>query len=957
MNEILDEKLRDEPMCRALALIDAPARRAEAERVFVASRYLCSLVVRRPALLRAALEDGVLDAPAAERPDQAFESAIEARREAGATIEVALRQVRQSAYLRILWRMISGKARLGETLDELSALAEACVRAAGRAARAGLAERFGVPRDAQGNELALVVIGMGKLGGRELNVSSDIDLVYLYPGAGSTDGARSIDAADWFAREARALTGLLSRVTAEGFVFRVDTRLRPFGASGPPVSSFAALEAYWRDHARDWERHAMVKARALTGEVADIRRFEAMRRPFVFRRYLDFNAMPSLRSLQRLIGERERVRGGDDVKLGRGGIRELEFLVQSFQLVRGGRTVPLQGRGLLDTLVTLSELELMPPRDAQRLAEAYTYLRRVENGLQALDDAQVHRLPAADSEDMRRVTIGLGEPDVAACLQRLAQHRQAVASRFDAQFEGEGVGVSDETVPAGAGKTAPDATMADGTSAAEADRADVAALDDYLASLCREPSVTRLRDASRERVATLIDALRAPLLGCDDPLGTGHRVGAFVAAAAGRGGYLQVLLDRPGALGRLVEVCGRSAWVAKTLTRQPVLVDELLRPGMDTPLAGAEHYRARAARVCRRHDADDLEAQMNALRHWREVQELRIALAWLDGSLTIMQSSDRLSWLAEALVGEALACVERPLVARHGRPRCSLTPDPAGGDRAVAFAVIAYGKLGGMELGHGSDLDLVFLHDSAGAAQRSDGAEPLENGVWFARLVRRFSHFMAVRTEAGLLYEIDLRLRPNGSAGLLVTSVDAFEGYQRDAAWTWEHQALLRARATHGDPALMRRFESIRQDILCRERAPDVLARSVAEMRSRMLASHGHAARGLMDLKRDPGGITDLEFVVQYLALAHACAHSSIVRYSDNVRVLESVRDAGVIDAATADEAIELWLALRRRRYAAALSLQGDTLEPDAALVELTRRTIALRTRFLGPLAPHVPAA
>jgi len=956
MDATPDEHRFDEPMRRALALLPTAARRQEAERVLQASRYLCALIGRRPALLQAALQEGRLDAPSPARPVEAFREAIQAHLQAGESAEQALRHVRQSAYLRILWRMLAGHAELQETLCELSALAEAAVQAACTAARQSLATRFGVPRDAGGGELALVVIGMGKLGGGELNVSSDIDLIYLYPGGGQTDGPRTLDASDWFVREARAVTGLLSRVTAEGFVFRVDTRLRPFGASGPPVSSFEALEAYWRDHARDWERHAMVKARALTGDAATIERFEALRRPFVFRPYLDFNALPSLKSLQRLIGERERVRGGDDVKLGRGGIRELEFLVQAFQLVRGGRLPVLQGRGLLATLATLGELELMPPEDATRLREAYVYLRRVENGLQALDDAQVHRLPPADSDDLRRVAIGLGEPNVPTCLERLAAHRQAVSLRFDAQFEGEGVGVAaDPAARAPLPEVVPACTRA----------VALDALDQQLSSLRQEPGVLRLREASRTRVAAIAEALREPLLTCEDPLTGAQRVSAFVAAAAGRGGYLQVLLDRPGALARLVQVCARSAWVARTLTRQPVLVDELLRPGMDTPLVDAAHYRGRAARVCRRHDADDLEAQMNALRHWRQVSELRIALAWLDGSLTLMQSSDRLSWLAEALVAEALACVERPLVARHGRPRCGdgeaggEAGGKAGGEgsRPVAFAVIAYGKLGGLELGHGSDLDLVFLHDSEGGVQRSDGPEPLDNGLWFARLVRRFSHFMTVRTETGLLYEIDLRLRPNGSAGLLVTSVDAFEGYQRDAAWTWEHQALLRARAVHGDPALMQRFESIRQEILCRERSAQVLARSVADMRSRMLAAHGQAAEGLMDLKRDPGGITDLEFVVQYLALAHAGEHPSIVRHSDNVRVLESARQAGVIDADTAEEATRLWLDLRERRYAAALSLQGDALEPDAALVELARRTIALRTRFLGPLAPHVPTA
>ncbi len=416
-----------------------------------------------------------------------------------------------------------------------------------------------------------------------------------------------------------------------------------------------------------------------------------------------------------------------------------------------------------------------------------------------------------------------------------------------------------------------------------------------------------------------------------------------------------MLLDRPALLTRLVALCGRSAWVARELAAHPVLVETLLEDGLEAGADGVatstpEGWHAAAASAMEAVPADDLEAAMSALRRFRRAAAFSIVVGWLDGALTLMQSSDRFTWLAEAVVAQVLARVSDPLERRHGTPR---TRD----GRLVGLAVIAYGKLGGLELGPESDLDLVFLHDEPGdGGGATDGPEPIANALWHARLVRRFGHFMTARTEAGTLYEIDLRLRPNGSAGLLVTSLEAFAGYQRESAWTWEHQALLRARGVGagvgGWVALRWRFEALRLEILCRERAPDRLVADVADMRERMLAAHASREPGRMDLKRDPGGLIDVEFVVQYLALRHASAHPGVVRHSDNVRVIEAAREAGLVPEGVARELLDAWLALRARALDATLSLEGSLVVLDPTLGALTERVRALRAATLGPAPP-----
>lgn len=977
----VSDELLSPAISEALRLIegfslDDPDCLAEAPRVFAASPWLAGIVSRYPQRVQQALDEGWLTQASHPQP-AALREMFESRllqglenSEDDTQDRSVMRIERHIAYLRILWRAHTTAAVLEETLGELSALAEAAVRVAQQRVRTRLATRYGLPRHPEGQEVPLIVIGMGKLGGCELNVSSDIDVIYVCtesePGA-VTDGAKPIAHAEWFARESRALTGLLSAVTADGFVFRVDTRLRPFGTSGPPVISLDALTAYWHEHARDWERHAMVKGRIICGPEEAEARFEGERIPFVFRPYLDFNAITSLRELKRLIlasGERE-----DDLKLGRGGIRELEFLVQAYQLVRGGRRAALRSRSLLETLTALADARLIPADLVEALGLAYRYLRRAENAVQAIDDRQTHLLPADDMA-RQRVALAVGEPDVSSLLSALAQHRTQVSDAFDALFDGEGIGVDNEPeatehepidgqLPKPSRITTSDMASSDMAASqiarlqATPGQRDHIELDAAVSALLDRPGVARLSDTAKKRAKAVASAGLAIAANCDDVTAS-HSEAAplaqrwldFVAASAGRGGYLQILLDRPGALDRVVHAFAASPWVAQCLIRQPILVDEMLRPGFEQPPSDRQSYATALSELTGSLDPDDLEAWMNRCRHFRHVHELRIALAWLAGELSIMQVSDGLSWLAEVLVESVLGWCTHSLALRHGLPRCI----DDGGERAVSLVTIAYGKLGGLELAHGSDLDLVFLHDSRGEKQVSDGAKPIDNGLWHARLVQKFTHFMTTITELGALYEIDLRLRPNGSAGMLVTGFDAFASYQRDEAWTWEHQALLRTRAIYGNPDLVAGFQQLRREILCRSRPANDLSNAVADMRHRMYRAHGvNEDPQWLALKRDPGGITDIEFVVQYLVLAHASEHPSIVQFSDKVRLLEAASAVGVIDVSDSDSLVADWLRLRELAYGDALALGKGRVPLDQTLDHLLQRVIALRDRYLVP--------
>ncbi len=809
-------------------------------------------------------------------------------------VKALLRRIRNRTMLRIFWRDITGVADLDETLTSLSALAEAMLLKASNAAGHLLDSRYGRVRDSSGNTVPLVILGMGKLGGRELNFSSDIDLIFLYSDDGESDGARRISAQEYFGRLSRRIIAMIDEVTADGFVFRIDTRLRPFGDSGPPVTSFAALESYLLQHGRDWERYAYVKARVVGPDPGpEIRGalYSDLIQPFVYRRYLDYGVFDSLRQMHGMISQEVKRRElGQNVKLGPGGIREAEFIVQSFQLVRGGSEVHLQGSEFQVVLPRLVNRRGLSAKSAASLQSAYRFLRRLENFIQAIRDQQTHDIPS-DPLDRARLSLAMAYPDWPALEADIDRHRNAIAQEFErVAFQGQ----RDETPLSQRLAEAWDANASEERwrqLMGGSDSPDALALADVIVSF-RKAATTRQIDAvAAERLRRFVPGLITQVIACDEPLVALKRSLGVVERVLRRSAYLALLNENHAAMVRLVDLCARSEYLADQVALYPVLLDELLDPRAYSAVLSRADL---ATELCQRLagvDAGDSETEVQAIVQYQRATMFRIAVADFSGNLPIMKVSDGLTWLAESILDQVLQIVWRDLTERHGRP-CYVIDDVA---HAAGFCIVAYGKLGGLELSYGSDLDIVFLHDSRGESQTTDGAKPLDNTMFFARLVKRLVHFLTIQTGSGELYEIDTRLRPDGRSGLLVTGTDAFERYQEEHAWTWEHQALLRARAVAGSDLVAAEFDRIRRDTLTHRVKRDSLRPDVISMRQKMRKELDQSDEQQFDLKNGAGGIGDIEFLVQYLVLERADEHPDLIVYSDNIRQIDALVEAGCL--------------------------------------------------------------
>jgi len=895
--------------------------------VWACSDFVADACLRDPRLLPWLAGPGRLEADATRdwlEADLASEVATDPD---DAAFMDGLRRFRRRQLARIAWRDLAGLADIEPVLRELSLLADVCIGAARDHATRLLRTRCGVPRAQDGSELELLVLGMGKLGGGELNFSSDIDLVFLFPEHGETDGSRPLEHQEYFTRLGRRVAQLLGTVTAEGFVYRVDLRLRPFGDSGPQVVSFDAFEDYLQQHGRDWERYAYVKARPVLGAG----RFDELRRnvlrPFVYRRYLDFRVFESLREMKSLISrevERRELQG--NVKLGPGGIREIEFIVQAYQLIRGGADPRLQTRSLLEALPLLAGQKLLPAETVAELGDSYRFLRRVENRLQERNDEQTHDLPQ-DEAGRARLACAMGAPDWATLEADIARHRDRVSGHFRrVLFAPEQPGSGERGALALETLLEPGADGSRLQSLCDAGLKDAAAILEQLELLRESSYYRRLDEAGRRRLQTLLPRLLQAVAGGGSEAAALARLLHVLERIGGRTVYLALLNENATARGRLVELCTHSQFLTDQIAAFPLLLDELL----DERLFEASPTRAEFAVDLRSRmagaDAGDPERQVELLRQFQRAAMFRVAVPDLTGRLPVMKVSDRLTDVAELIVGEALDLSWGQIVARHGAPRHGTAePDL----RDAGMIVVAYGKFGGIELGYGSDLDLVFLHDSEGQVQRTQGPAVVENSVFFLRLVQRLVHLLTVHSAAGRLYEVDTRLRPSGKGGLLVQSLEGFRDYQREEAWTWEHQALLRARAVAGPPGLRERFESVRCDVLRFGVRRETLLEEVRRMRERMRAELGSTKPGQFDLKRDGGGITDIEFLAQYWTLRWCDRHPELVTYSDNIRQLESLASIDLVPQATVDALTAIYRAYRQRIHH--LSLNGaETVVPAA---------------------------
>jgi [glutamine synthetase] adenylyltransferase / [glutamine synthetase]-adenylyl-L-tyrosine phosphorylase len=828
----------------------------------------------------------------------------------------SLRALRKRVMLRLIARDLAGLAPLAEVMATATALAEITLARALARLNEQLASQHGQPTGAEsGRAQELHVVGMGKLGGAELNVSSDVDLVFVYPEEGETSGPRSISNHEYFTRLGRRLIAALSELTEDGYVFRVDMRLRPYGDGGPLVSSFDALESYFVTQGREWERYAWIKGRPLTGD----RGAELMDlvRPFVYRRHLDYNAIAALRDLHRQIRtEVERRDIADNIKLGPGGIREIEFIAQVFQLIRGGREPGLRAQPTLSVLPLLAQVNLLPAAAVEELTRAYGFLRTLEHRLQYLDDQQTHQLPRAD-DDRALIAEAMGFPGCAPFEAALAAERATVTRHFQDVFSAS---PEEEHALAHLWTEAADiGRSAAALGALGFHRPESAA--ERLRGMRAGGRYREMAAVSQARLDRLVPLAVAAAASEDDPDATLERLVDLLEAVSRRGAYLTLLLEYPHVLSRLATMMSASPWVAQYLTAHPILLDELL----DARVLYAPPQWPAAARQLRGHVDDaagDAERQMDVLRHFKHTHTMRLIAQDLAGILPLETLSDHLSDLACVVLEETLRATWPARGAHRAAPR---------------FAVIGYGKLGGKELGYASDLDLVFLYDDPAP----------EAPEAYARFAQRINTWLSSLTPAGVLYDTDLRLRPDGAGGLLVSPFTAYRDYQMEKAWPWEHQALSRARFVAGDRDIGAEFEGLRVAILRKERNPVALKREVVAMRQKLLDGHPNRSK-LFDLKHDRGGILDVEFVVQYLVLGHARAHAELTGNVGNLALLKLAARLGLVAEDRAQAAHDAYRRLRQLQHAVRLKGEKYARIAPEQVAEPVRAVRALWKEVMG---------
>ncbi|MFV8818965.1 bifunctional [glutamate--ammonia ligase]-adenylyl-L-tyrosine phosphorylase/[glutamate--ammonia-ligase] adenylyltransferase [Haliea sp. E17] len=905
-----------ERAAQAAALESAAAQApvsGQIARVLACSPFVADFGRSHPERLLALMQDPWLQRPV----DAGTIRAQLASQLAAGDVELnpQLRRFRQYHMARIIWRDFCRLADTLETITTTSALADACITESLAVLAPALEAKLGCPIGRFSDEpQQLIVLAMGKLGANELNVSSDIDLLFVYPESGETrDGKRSVSNEQFFTRLGQGLISALDQHTAEGFVFRVDMRLRPYGESGALVHSFAALEEYYQDQGRDWERYAMIKARPVTGSPERYVDLMNALRPFVFRRYVDFSAIESLRSMKQMITAEVRRRGlEENVKLGSGGIREVEFIVQCFQLIRGGRDLGLQQRELLRVLDECVTLGCLPAAAADELRAAYLFLRDSEHAIQGYQDRQTQELPVDDLPRLALATV-MGFASWGTYLAALQDHRQRVAAHF-----AELIAPPEEEY--GEREEDPGYLWQDDLEPqplVELGYRDAAAACAELTQLRASPRVASLQVTGRDRLDQFMPQLVLACAETDDPDLALQRLLPLVVAVARRSAYLVLLLENPPALHELVRLCAASPWIADQMSRHPALLDELLDRGSLYHPPGKEELRSLLTQEVARIPIEDLEAQMDALRYFKAAQVLRVAASEIAGRLPVMKVSDNLTWIAEVVLEQVLAVAWADLNRKYG--------EPARDSSGYGMAVFGYGKLGGIELGYGSDLDLVFVSNSQRQGA-TDGERSIDNAVFYTRLAQRIIHILEARMALGQLYEVDMRLRPDGDSGVLVPSVEAFGNYQRSGAWTWEHQALVRARSVAGDPLVADQVEAIRREILCQQRDATALAGEVVGMRQRMrehLLPQEDAGR--FHLKQGTGGIVDIEFMVQYAVLAWSHGCHQLARWPDNMRILETLAATGLFTAQRAAALGAAYLAFRSASHQLALQqLPGE---------------------------------
>ncbi|MGD9082469.1 MAG: bifunctional [glutamate--ammonia ligase]-adenylyl-L-tyrosine phosphorylase/[glutamate--ammonia-ligase] adenylyltransferase [Desulfobacterales bacterium] len=885
------------------------------KRVFVFSNFVARNCTHNPAMLADLVQSGDLHGQFS--PDdfnhklkKSLSGLYELQQED--ELSSILRKFRLREMIRIAWRDLAGWADLSQTMADLSALADACIHQSLLLLYEWARQKYGIPTGYNGSPQHLVVLGMGKLGGGELNFSSDVDLIFAYPEPGKTHGvSEPISNEEFFMRLCRSLIKTIGSRTSEGMVFRVDMNLRPFGESGPLVMSFDAMEAYYQEQGREWERYAWIKARVVAGDKRAGDQLLGRLNPFIYRRYLDFGAFESLRNMKQKISlEVKRKHMADNIKLGLGGIREIEFFGQIFQLIRGGVAPALQEQSLRKVLKILARENYISSQTCDGLTRAYEFLRNTEHRLQEFSDQQTHEIPE-DPVTRIRLAASMGFSDPKSFIRCLEQHRRIVHDHFN-QLLGVGdlkpLGAQSEKIESGlqavwqdiiedeqgrkvlaeAGFESPDHAMR--------------LLDD----LRNDPETRLLSSHGRNRLDNLMPIMLKVMGRSKQPLLVLSRIIDLIKTIERRTNYLALLLENRIAIVHLIKLAAASPWVVSFLARHPVLLDELLDPRTLYLPPEKPDLEEEIRKKIDLTPSVDLELKIQELCIFKQANILRVAAADVTGAVPLMRTSDHLTEIAETVLNEVVDLSWEHLAQRHGTPECQLDDERI----ERGFAVIAYGKLGGLELGYGSDLDLVFLHAGT-QGQTRGGKYPIDNAQFFARLGQRVVHILTANTSAGVLYQPDMRLRPSGSSGILVSHIQGFKEYQMNKAWTWEHQAIIKARPISGDIRMAKRFEQIRNLVIIRPRVMNKLQEEVVDMRDRVRRELSSHEPELFDLKQDTGGIVDIEFLVQYLVLLNASEYNELTRWTDTVRLLETLNQTGIIEANTARFLKEAYLTYR----------------------------------------------
>lgn len=844
-------------------------------------------------------------------------------------LEPGLRIFRNHEMLRIVWRDLCGLAPLTETFASLTSLAEISLSFALQEYHRRLVEKHGIPRGDDGSPQQMFVIGLGKFGGGELNLSSDIDIIFCYPHSGQCDGRRGISNDQFFTRLARSVISGLAEITGDGFCFRVDTRLRPFGEAGPITSSLAALEQYYQREGRDWERYALIKARPVAGDLEAGAQFIELVRPFVYRRYIDYSSVEALQEMHSSVRDDAHRKGRlDDIKRGPGGIREIEFLAQCFQILRGGRETRLQTPSLDSALREIGTLDLLSPKVITEIRNDYAFLRLLENRIQALRDQQTHQLP--QGEDRSRIARAMYEKDVASMEKSLSRTRNRVSERFSGIFPSHPQKSAD--------KKWSEAWRQHQAGRQEIELEEESSPDDPLAIFVRRLDRIAISHRARDRLDRFMPGLLERLDGRPLVKDALNHVFDLVLSICRRSAYLALLEQNPKALERMLELFERSEWIASQVIRFPALLDELIDPALGTQIPDRAILTQSVERILGA--ATGTEAVLESLNYLKLATTLRIAVSQLKGKLDAEAAQQALSGLAAAVIGGILELARREIASRHG-----LFPsdgDPETGQGGIA--IIGYGSVGASELGYESDLDLVFLFESG--ETQSNGDRPLPPERYFARLAQRVLSFLTVMTPSGRLYEVDTRLRPNGRAGSLVSSMAAFREYQQNAAWTWELQALTRARFIAGNRTLAADFNRVRLDVLCQQRNEGNLARELLEMRNKMRAS---LKAGSPSPKHQHGGLIDVEFIAQLGVLSSAALFPRVLHVTGTLAQIKELKSIGWLNRKDATVLLKAARQLGLHRMMLSLA-PGESSEP----VDTVAATDVFE-RKMGEKSPAVP--